>query len=293
MWYALCCENETLDQCRFGVSRAHKTVAGGVPKSHPSLAWLSGLYALTPPHAPGTHDATAQCAAQSDCDGIPSFTIAMSLSLPLSEYEKTVRDHALLASIAFLIIMPLGVLVPRYLRTFTNRWVPAALDLRIEQEWIHWRRWWWAHWIINFFISAPLVYASMAMALQASDITHFRTDDHKVRLPFFLTFQVYCWLNIYHFLTHRSSHSTPAKIELWLDYLYPVQRTVTAGLVHPLHPHPSPIRRSPTTAELSARHPRPNDPCNGRLPGSYHLSLLPLPLPLLKASCLILIVGKT
>ncbi|KAH9962052.1 hypothetical protein BJV74DRAFT_871461 [Russula compacta] len=81
-------------------------------------------------------------------------------SPPLSEYEKRVRDHALLASIAFLIIIPLGVLLPRYLRTFTNRW-------------------WWAHWIINLLISAPLIYASMAMAVRANHITHFPIDHHK------------------------------------------------------------------------------------------------------------------
>ncbi len=39
----------------------------------------------------------------------------------LSDYEKKVRDHALLAGIAFLVLIPVGVLIPRYLRAFTNR----------------------------------------------------------------------------------------------------------------------------------------------------------------------------
>jgi hypothetical protein len=37
-----------------------------------------------------------------------------------SEYEDRVKDHALLASTAFLILAPIGVLAGRYLRTFTN-----------------------------------------------------------------------------------------------------------------------------------------------------------------------------
>jgi hypothetical protein len=43
--------------------------------------------------------------------------------MSLTEYEKKVRSHALLVAIAFLVVLPLGVLIPRYLRTFTNRLV--------------------------------------------------------------------------------------------------------------------------------------------------------------------------
>jgi hypothetical protein len=43
--------------------------------------------------------------------------------MALTEYETKVRNHALLAGIAFLVIVPIGVLIPRYLRTFTNRLV--------------------------------------------------------------------------------------------------------------------------------------------------------------------------
>jgi hypothetical protein len=39
----------------------------------------------------------------------------------MSDYRDHVRNHALLAGIAFLVVIPLGVLIPRYLRTFTNR----------------------------------------------------------------------------------------------------------------------------------------------------------------------------
>ncbi|KAI0260804.1 hypothetical protein BC834DRAFT_973108 [Gloeopeniophorella convolvens] len=79
---------------------------------------------------------------------------------PLNEYEKRVRDHALLASIAFLILVPLGVLLPRYLRTFTNRWFLG-------------------HAATNFIISGPLVFAAWAMGQKAHNLSHAPMDHHK------------------------------------------------------------------------------------------------------------------
>jgi len=78
----------------------------------------------------------------------------------LSEYEKRVRDHGLLAAIAFLVLIPVGVLIPRYLRTFTNRW-------------------WWGHWITNFLISGPLVIAAWVMGHNAHKLSHAPNDHHK------------------------------------------------------------------------------------------------------------------
>jgi hypothetical protein len=78
----------------------------------------------------------------------------------LSEYEKRVRDHGLLAAIAFLVLIPVGVLIPRYLRTFTNRW-------------------WWGHWITNFLISGPLVIAAWVMGHKAYKLSDSPMDHHK------------------------------------------------------------------------------------------------------------------
>ncbi|KAI9511396.1 hypothetical protein F5148DRAFT_344255 [Russula earlei] len=81
------------------------------------------------------------------------------MSTPFSEYEEKVRDHGLLASITFLVILPLGVLLPRYVRTFTNRW-------------------WWLHVLINMFIAGPLVFASWARAISASNMSAPEPLDH-------------------------------------------------------------------------------------------------------------------
>ncbi|KAI0293347.1 hypothetical protein B0F90DRAFT_1811833 [Multifurca ochricompacta] len=81
-------------------------------------------------------------------------------NLPLDEYEKRVRNHGLLAAIAFLVLMPIGVFIPRYLRTFTNRW-------------------WWSHWMVNFLISGPVVFAAWAMAGRANNLSQAPLDGHK------------------------------------------------------------------------------------------------------------------
>ncbi|KAF8265349.1 hypothetical protein EI94DRAFT_1736019 [Lactarius quietus] len=84
----------------------------------------------------------------------------------LSEYEKRVRDHGLLAGIAFLVLIPVGVLIPRYLRTFTNRW-------------------WWGHWITNFIVAGPLIIAAWVMGHKAHKMTDSPMDHHK-RIGFFI-----------------------------------------------------------------------------------------------------------
>ncbi|KAI9510105.1 hypothetical protein F5148DRAFT_1182489 [Russula earlei] len=83
------------------------------------------------------------------------------MAIPFSVYEERARAHGILASVAFLIIVPLGVLIPRYLRTFSNRW-------------------WWAHWLINLLVAAPLIFAAWAMAKSARSISHLPTNHHSV-----------------------------------------------------------------------------------------------------------------
>jgi hypothetical protein len=80
--------------------------------------------------------------------------------MSLTDYDKKVRTHALLMGIAFLVIVPTGVLFARYLRTFTNRW-------------------WWAHWLTNFIVAGPLIFASWAEAHKARQLSGFPMDHHK------------------------------------------------------------------------------------------------------------------
>ncbi|KAF8887573.1 hypothetical protein BD779DRAFT_1526991 [Infundibulicybe gibba] len=61
-----------------------------------------------------------------------------SSSIPLFPIERTVRSHGILCTVGFLILLPIGVLVARYARNWTNRW-------------------WLGHGMIQFLISGPLV----------------------------------------------------------------------------------------------------------------------------------------
>lgn len=53
-------------------------------------------------------------------DGAAAAT-AGSTSIPLLPIEVYARNHALLCTIGFLILLPVGTLVARYARTFTRR----------------------------------------------------------------------------------------------------------------------------------------------------------------------------
>lgn len=51
-------------------------------------------------------------------NGSPSNDL---LSFPLSPVEIMARNHAILCTVGFLILLPLGVLLARYARTFARR----------------------------------------------------------------------------------------------------------------------------------------------------------------------------
>ena len=44
------------------------------------------------------------------------------ISIPLMAYEKLIIAHAFFCSIGFLVMLPIGAISARYLRTFTGKW---------------------------------------------------------------------------------------------------------------------------------------------------------------------------
>jgi len=56
---------------------------------------------------------------------------------PLNAYEIKARNHALLCTIGFLILLPLGALLPRIIRTFTQRYVSSLSDPTPFTFWIY------------------------------------------------------------------------------------------------------------------------------------------------------------
>jgi len=76
--------------------------------------------------------------------------------------DLKIKRHAVLCSVGFLILLPLGTLIARYLRTFT-------------------RSWFWPHAIIQFLIAGPVIFAGWALAHQAVNIVPGQNfnDKHK------------------------------------------------------------------------------------------------------------------
>jgi len=95
-----------------------------------------------------------------------SATVVHSLhARELSIIDEQLKKHALLNSIGFIILLPLGALVARYTRTFT-------------------RNWFWAHWIIQFLISGPVIFAGWALGYKSTNGPYLFTggnwvDPHK------------------------------------------------------------------------------------------------------------------
>ncbi|KAH8106539.1 hypothetical protein DFH11DRAFT_1638524 [Phellopilus nigrolimitatus] len=86
------------------------------------------------------------------------FTLA-ARELSFVEIKEQLKKHALLCSIGFLILLPIGSLVGRYLRTFSGNWF-------------------WAHWIIQFLIAGPVIFAGWAMGYMST--AELNTGGHFV-----------------------------------------------------------------------------------------------------------------
>ncbi|KAA1472398.1 hypothetical protein DENSPDRAFT_838654 [Dentipellis sp. KUC8613] len=109
-----------------------------------------------------------------------------TISLPLTDLEKKARNHGLISSIAFLIFLPLGVLVARHVRTFSNGW-------------------WFAHWITNFIISGPLIFAGWALGHQTTSQSftggHFKDRHQKIGLALLILYLVQLFMGAFiHFV---------------------------------------------------------------------------------------------
>jgi hypothetical protein len=86
-------------------------------------------------------------------------------SLPFAPYQRMIIAHAVFMSAGFLLALPAGALLARYLRTY-------------------WPGWFQAHWIAQFALAAPAIIVGLALGVQAvgtAGAPHLN-DDHKVRL---------------------------------------------------------------------------------------------------------------
>ncbi|KAF5336249.1 hypothetical protein D9758_014359 [Tetrapyrgos nigripes] len=95
-------------------------------------------------------------------------------SLPLFPTEVLARNHAILCTVGFLILLPLGTLLARYARTFTNRWF-------------------FGHAIIQLFLSGPVIFAGWHYGWKAADeleLGHFEDPHTKMGLALLILYVI-------------------------------------------------------------------------------------------------------
>ncbi|KAF8507265.1 hypothetical protein JB92DRAFT_2832860 [Gautieria morchelliformis] len=115
--------------------------------------------------------------------------------------QHEARVHATLMSIGFIILLPVGILIPRYARTFTNNWF-------------------YFHVAFQFFIAGPIIMAGFAMGYMAvqqtvslGGVTNWSDAHMKMGLAIFILYFVQITLGLFshlikfpssRFLFHRS-----------------------------------------------------------------------------------------
>lgn len=81
----------------------------------------------------------------------------------LARHEKLIIAHAILVTLGFMILLPLGALIARWARTISHHWLKA-------------------HWVINMVIALPIItvgWALGALAVADQGTAHLR-DAHMV-----------------------------------------------------------------------------------------------------------------
>ncbi|KAJ6571448.1 hypothetical protein B0H19DRAFT_1255418 [Mycena capillaripes] len=102
-------------------------------------------------------------------------------TFPLSPIESKARIHAHVAFFGYLVGLPLGIFMARYLRTFTNSWF-------------------WPHAIMNFLFTGPVILTGFALGYQTTsmvDMPHFTDPHQKVGLALLIMYLVQVFLGIF------------------------------------------------------------------------------------------------
>jgi len=144
-----------------------------------------------------------------DSSGTPTPATG-TIEPPLLPYQKLIVAHAIVATLAFLLLLPTGALFARLLRTNTTFWFKG-------------------HWLIQFYITGPVVVTGIALAVAAVQQhggTHF-SDRHKlVGLIIFIFYILQCSLGAFvHFVKNANRTRRPPQ-----NYLHAVFGLSIIGL---------------------------------------------------------------
>ncbi|KAJ7587081.1 hypothetical protein C8J56DRAFT_91195 [Mycena floridula] len=129
---------------------------------------------------------------------------------PLLPYQRLIVVHAILCVIGFLLFLPAGALLARYLRTSSPSWFMG-------------------HWIAQFAISAPLILAGFALGLASvsqAGARHLDDSHKKWGVAIFMLYLVQCGLGaVIHWVKPKRSTRRPPQ-----NYLHAVLGLAIIGL---------------------------------------------------------------
>lgn len=115
---------------------------------------------------------------------------------PYTKQQRIVIAHAVFASVSFLVFLPFGALLARYARTFTGRWFAA-------------------HWIVQFGITAPSVVIAFALGISAVSVVggkQLYSTHEKLGIAIVILYAAQCALGaIIHFIKPTPKLGKPRK----------------------------------------------------------------------------------
>ncbi|KAI0699571.1 hypothetical protein BC835DRAFT_1267610 [Cytidiella melzeri] len=113
-----------------------------------------------------------------------------SAGMPLQTYEKYIIAHAIIGVLGFLLFLPLGALVARWMRTYGAVWFTL-------------------HWVSQFVIAMPLIVVSFALgtaAVNMNDSIHLNDPHKKWGVALFVLYWFQLLLGaVIHFFKPRSN----------------------------------------------------------------------------------------
>ncbi|KAF9043771.1 hypothetical protein BDZ89DRAFT_1059221 [Hymenopellis radicata] len=129
---------------------------------------------------------------------------------PLRSYERLIVAHGIVCTVGFLLLLPFGSLLARYLRTFTPTWYTG-------------------HWISQFALAGPVIITGVALGIASvanAGAVHLDDDHKKWGVAIFVLYFVQCGLGaVIHWFKPKGSTGRPPQ-----NYLHAVIGLLLIGL---------------------------------------------------------------
>lgn len=147
----------------------------------------TGVLDLTKPLSSGSNSSGSNSTGTGSSSGSDS-------ARSLTNTEKMIVAHGIICVVGFLLFLPAGALLARYLRTFTPTWFTG-------------------HWIVQFGLAGPFIIAGVALGIQSVNSVggeHINDDHKKWGISIFILYFVQCALGaIIHFFKLKNFRGRP------------------------------------------------------------------------------------